>query len=687
MSIIGTNINDYIITEYIDSGGFGSVYKAEKDGNYYAIKIFREDYVLKEYRDKGENNRIQREIDIMKSVSHPNLIKYVDDFREQVNGDPSYFLVMKFAPGVTLRKIVNGNKLNQDKVNAIFLNILDAINALHNIRGTDEDKGIIHRDLKPENIIVNGTDVKILDYGISKVIDYTTITNSGDVMGSPVYMSPEQIRDSKNIDKRSDLYTLGVILYEMLTNNLPYEFSSLPELYDKIINHSPIPPRRWNILVQNQYENIILKLLEKQPYQRFHNIAELKTAIINNQGSSVSKQYDTSIRFYIRLYNEKSAVEGFTKRYSEQINVVFPINYRNLTQTKNILPMLHKGNFNKIIDPATVRLAYSAQQSVKGLQELSYAPSKFNVITPSYLSKNSKKQEYVKQVIDEQANLNPDILLSPFHYVHNTNVAPTQRRNPVAEWFDLDIKLIKESVDYKNSVKAYSKLPLYAGICINGDSLLDETYRNDFLNIFSSLECEGYIIYVDNICNDTDSATLYHYIRTLTQLQDVTKKPVIAGRVNTIGLGLICAGISGYSSGTSRFDSFYEGLYKEEPDAYNMYERFYIPDLLGIIAISRKSPVKLKTIFDKLGYCGCYYCNGKNYTEIISASNNKLHFLEMIHSEINSIKLIEESDRISYFISRIDKAISNYKAIPEVFKPNDYNYLKNWKEVFEELNK
>jgi len=349
---------------------------------------------------------------------------------------------------------------------------------------------------------------------------------------------------------------------------------------------------------------------------------------------------------------------------------------------------IQSDKFNKIIDPATVRLAYSAQQSVKGLQELPYAPSKFKIITPSYLDSNSKKQEYVKQVIDAQVELSPQILLTPFHYVNNTNVPVTQRRNPVAEWFDLDIKLIKESIDYKNSVSAYQNTPLYAGICINANSLSDDYYRTDFLNIFSTLESDGFIIYADNICNETDQTTLYHYIKTLSILQKSTNKPVIAGRVNPgIGLGLIASGISGFSSGTSRFDSFYEGLYKDESDAFNMYERVYISKLMNIIAIPRKNPVKLKQIFNMIGYCDCYYCNGKEYIDIIKSANNKLHFLETIHSEINELKAIQNNNRISYFVKRIDEAISNYKLLSSVFKPSNYSHLLNWKEVFEELNK
>jgi len=659
MSLIGNTIKGYTITEFIDSGGFGSVYKAKKNKNIYAIKIFREDYVLKQYREKGENNRIKREIDIMKSISHPNLITYVDDFKEIIEGIPSYFLIMEYAEGMNLRKLLKLRKLSEDEIKTIFLEVLDGINALHSIRGNTQKTGIIHRDLKPENIIINGSKVKIIDYGISKVIDYTSITNTGEVMGSPIYMSPEQIRDSKHIDKRSDLYTLGVILYEMFTTKLPYEFTSLPELYDKIINAVPIPTRKCNLMIDNKIENIILKLLEKQPYQRYNSITELKSAFINRKTTPIRKKYDTSIRFYIRLFNEKSAIQEFAERYNDEINVIFPINYQN--QQKNLLSTIQKGKFNIIIDPATVRLAYSSQQNVKGLLALPYAPKKFNVITPSYLSKNTKKQEYVKQVIDEQAKISPNILLTPFHYVHNTVLIPTQRRNPFAEWFDLDIKLIKESIDYKNSVPKFNKIPLYAGICINCNSFLDEIYRNDFLNIFSYLDCDGYLIYVDNICEKTDSTILYNYIKTLITLQKTTDKPVIAGRVNSIGLGLICAGISGFSSGTSRFENFYEGLYKEITEPYTMYERYYFPKLLGTIAIPKKNPVKLNTIFNKIGYCNCHYCNGKQYLDIIKAPNNKLHFLENMHMEIDKIKKINPKDRISYFIERINAAISNYQ--------------------------
>ena len=179
---------------------------------------------------------------------------------------------------------------------------------------------------------------------------------------------------------------------------------------------------------------------------------------------------------------------------------------------------------------------------------------------------------------------------------------------------------------------------------------------------------------------------MYHYIKTLVELQKCTSKPVIAGRLNSLGLGLLCAGVSGYTSGAARFESFYEDLYKEETEAYNMYERYYVPELLGTIAIAKKAPVKLNAIIETLGACDCYYCKGKNYVQMIDAPNNKLHFLEKIHEEVEIIKSITPSERNEYFLHRINDAIGNYRKMPVIFKTADYQHLLNWKTVFEGIN-
>ncbi|HET9057376.1 MAG TPA: serine/threonine-protein kinase [Chitinophagaceae bacterium] len=681
MALINQTLNGYTFTEFIGAGGFGSVYKAVKDNNTYAIKVFREDYILQEYKQSGENNRIQREIDIMKTVSHPFLIKYVDDFKGSDLNVPSYFLVMEYAEGVTLQNIIKSKGLtNEAQTVEIFKNILEGIKGLHQVRGIDENKGIIHRDLKPENIIVNGNTVKILDYGISKVIDYTALTSTGNFLGSPLYSSPEQITDSKHIDKRSDLYTLGVIFYEMLTSKVPYEFTNLPELIDKIKNESPVPPRKYFSTITNKFENIIFKLLEKNPYQRYLNIDELIT-VFNSDDSTPLREYDTSPKFVLRLWNDGSALEEYLKISDEKMYVDFPAIHQ--FQQKKLLQLIQGNQFVRIIDPETVRFAYDTYTDREGLKKLPYCPKNFEVITPAYLNTYKKQQDYVKLVIDEEANLGADIFVSPYHYTHNTTVLPTYKQNPVEQWFDLDIKLLKESIDYKNSVAAYKDKKLYAGICINSSSLTDNQYKSDLLNYYSAHECDGYIVYADGIDKDATDVVIYHYVDTLLRLQRFTGRPVIAGRLNSLGLGLISLGLSGFSSGAARFESFSEELHKEAGAGYNLYERYYFPELLGTVPIEKKTPTRLNQISNVLGACTCPFCNGKPAEDVIKAQNNKLHYLYSMNREVEIIK--NTSNAHEYFLKRIDAAIYNYQRLTAVYKRDDYKHLFNWKKVFENI--
>jgi serine/threonine-protein kinase len=678
--MLNQTINGYTFKEFIGSGGFGSVYKAEKDGQIFAIKVFREEYVLQEYRSNGDN-RIHREIEIMKSVNHPFLIKYIDDFKGTNLNVPCYYLVMEFAEGKTLNKLIKNNELTDEQhIISIFKNILQGIRALHHVRGNDEEKGIIHRDLKPENIIVNDNGVKIIDYGISKIIDYTSLTSTGNFLGSPLYASPEQIADAKNIDKRSDLYTLGVILYEMITGHIPYEFNGLPQLINKIQNESPIPPRKFNPNITNQYENIIFKLLEKQPYQRYLNVDDVIVAIEAKVDKGVSK-YDLSSKFVLRLYDDFDLLRQYLLDHSHEMTVDFPAIHQ--FRHKSLLHLIQGGIFETIVDPETIRFAYSTYKERSGLLKLPYCPPEFQVIDPSYLNTYQKQQDYVKKVIDEEAKLGADIFVSPYHYTHNSTVVPTHRYNPAEQWFDLDIKLLKESIDYKNSVAEYSKKKLYAGIAINGSSLVSDLYKSDLLNYYSSYECDGYVFYADGIDKDTDSIVLYHYVDTLLKLQQSTGRPVIAGRLNAFGLGLIALGLAGYSSGAARFESFSEELHKEAAQGYNMYERYYFPQLLGTISIERELPTRLNQIRQVLGACQCRYCKGRPVEQIVVAQRNKLHFLQNIYSEVEYIK--QQEDKKAYFLNRLDQAIINYQNLPNVFREQDFKHLYVWKEVFNKI--
>ena len=190
--MVGKIINGYEILEFKGSGSFGSVYSCKKNDKKYAMKIFNYDYVINEF-SRGEDNRITREIAALKAVSHPNVVSYIDDGTYTENNVKYIFVIMDYVDGEDLKKFIDKNDITEQKALMLFRKILEGVNAIH-------AQHIVHRDLKPANIyLTKQGEIKILDFGLSKLIDFTSITSTGAEIGSPLYMSPEQIRDSKNI--------------------------------------------------------------------------------------------------------------------------------------------------------------------------------------------------------------------------------------------------------------------------------------------------------------------------------------------------------------------------------------------------------------------------------------------------------------------------------------------------------
>lgn len=680
--MLGKVINGYIIKNFKGSGTFGSVYSCEKGGNTYAIKIFNFSYVFSEF-SKGTDNRITREINALKSVSHPNVVSYVDDGEFVDNGVKYLYVVMDYVDGTDLSKFIQNNNLEVKDAISIFINILNGVEAIHK-------QHIVHRDLKPANIyITQDRNIKILDFGLSKLIDFTSITSTGAEIGSPLYMSPEQVRDSKNIDYRSDYYALGVILFELLSKNNPYgKIQSRTELYYKIINEPPISIRQFIPTIPNEIDNLISSLLEKENYKRPNDVNEILQylQVVNKSNKSIIKKaFEPS--FFLRTWNEKSVIESYRKDGYEVENYIFPINHQY--QQKNLLKNIMESNSNYLIDPATMRLAYDTFSEVKGLASLPYAPQGLNRLELDDLKTLLAKQEYVKKVIDAQLQYNPTYIVSPFHVSNNSNLVRIKATDD-ENWFSLDIKLLYEAKDYLKRINC--KLPLVGGFCIKTDILTTKTEREYFLNVASGLPCDIYWIYVDCIDNNSNLAQLYHYANTLLTLQKSANKPVIAGRIGAFGLVLLAFGLFAFESGASRFESFYEDLYKNASDNYNLYLNYYFPDLMRNVPIERKNPAKIiRLLSSSTGQnisCNCPYCIGKRPEELVNEQLSKKHFLYKRQEEIDVLRSFKSiSDRIDYIEMRIQNAINYHQALKPIFKADEYSHFKTWQTVIQELKK
>ncbi len=270
---VGDQLDHYRLDELIARSGMASIFKATdlRDGRTFAIKVPHPEMET----DPLFYDRFRREADIGQKLDHPGVMKVVTPAPDD---EPSrVYMVMEWVDGRLLRSILSGEtKLSSERAAHITGEILRALDYIHH-------HGVIHRDLKPENIMVGpGDAIKLIDFGLAgqegaRRLTFARLTQ---VMGTPNYISPEQVKGKRG-DQRSDIYSVGVMLYEMLTGKCPFDGPNPFAIMNERLLENPVPPRELNPEISPELQEIIYRAMEREPQNRYPTAREFAQDLLH----------------------------------------------------------------------------------------------------------------------------------------------------------------------------------------------------------------------------------------------------------------------------------------------------------------------------------------------------------------------------------------------------------------------
>lgn len=584
-------IGDYEIVRSLGKpGGFGAVYEARPPkGAAVALKVFHAETL-----DGTDRIRFHQEIKALGEVRDPNVVEYVDDGEVNANGRIYHFIVMELLRGRTLRQVLDEDRqLSPARAMEVARQIARGLDALHR-------RGIVHRDLKPHNVIVcDDGRVVLIDFGVARFLDYTTLTRDGSFIGTFRYAAPEQF--TGDAVPASDLHALGAILYEMVTGRPPFDARSELALLTQIREEVP-PPASAYADAPARLDELIAQLLEKEPLDRPGSATAVADALapVSSVPDGIKRSpypRELAPRVFMRVRHDVEA--AVSASLAGAVPDALVVGIRD-SSTKPLTLARRAAQHHGIhlgIDPLLMRMSFAHWADTATLRGLPYAPQDVAPHLPGRLTSRADTAELARLVVEAQADAGATIAFSASFPV-TARDDEWQRRNP---------SLLAGSIE---AAKAFD-LPLWAVAAVTPETICSPDDQTEYVNRLVRGEPAGWLLNVDGLSSRAAESTVLWSIRLALLLQE-RGAPVVMGRATGLRR-LICAFGLGVEMGLGRYDGFrLADMRDSRGGGAQGAPYFEIPELLCSLSQEDALAVLRSGALPK---CSCPSCAGASSAE------------------------------------------------------------------------
>lgn len=634
MSVAGLpdRIGDYEILRPLGKpGGFGAVYEASApSGDLVALKVFHAEVL-----DGTDRVRFQHEIKTLQEVRHPNVVSYIDSGEAETAQRTYHYIVMDLLEGRSLRQVLDEKvKLAPARAMDVARQIARGLEALH-------ARGVVHRDLKPQNVMicVDGR-VVLVDFGVSRFLDYSTVTRDGVFVGTLRYAAPEQL--SGDAVPASDLHALGALLFEMLTGSRAFDAHGEFALLQQIREDAPDPVGAYAD-VPAQLEQLVGQLLEKEPLDRPGSAGAVAEALAPVTRVSPGVQRapyprDHAPRVLIRVrYDVEAAVAA---SLAGAVPDALIVNIRDRS-AKPLTLARRAAQYHGLdlgIDPMLMRMGFARWANMESLRGLPYTPDALAPHLPRHFATRASVAKLARTVIEAQSDAGATIAFAA-HFAVGAREDEWQRRNA---------SLLAASLE---AGKAFD-LPVWAVAAVVPESICSPDDQTEYVNRLVRGEPAGWLVCVDGFGARATQTTLLWTFRLALLLQE-RGAPAVLARATSLRRVAFALGL-GVEIGLGRYDGFRYSDMRDGGGAGHSPPYFEIPELLR----SLPPDVALKVLHSGvLPNCECVSCaRAASPEEQVAAAG--AHNAATAMSERDALALTSPTERVAELREQIAGAVA-----------------------------